>query len=159
LVLIVDCGITAATEVAEARERGLDGVGTDHHRPGAALPDCPIVPTRPSAYPFPELCGTGVVCKLGQPLFGPASEVPRRHVDRVDPAASADVVSVVAGDGRRATAGLRARARAARAGLRASVEPAGADPATVDAGAVGFRRAARLNRAGRLGHRREALEL
>jgi single-stranded-DNA-specific exonuclease len=33
------------------------------------------------------------------------------------------------------------------------------DPATVDAGAVGFRLAPRLNAAGRLGHPREALEL
>src|SRR4051794_26724426 len=31
LVLTVDCGITAAAEVAEARERGLDVVATDHH--------------------------------------------------------------------------------------------------------------------------------
>src|SRR5213083_3473954 len=56
LVLTVDCGITAVAEVAEARERGLDVVVTDHHRPAETLPDCPIVATRPSAYPFPELC-------------------------------------------------------------------------------------------------------
>ena len=76
LVLTVDCGITAVDEVAEARERGLDVVVTDHHRPGETLPDCPIVATRPSAYPFPELCGTGVVYKLGQALFGVESEFP-----------------------------------------------------------------------------------
>ncbi|HEY6835998.1 MAG TPA: DHH family phosphoesterase, partial [Gaiellaceae bacterium] len=65
LVLTVDCGITAVAEVAEASERGLDVVVTDHHRPGEELPDCPVVATRPSDYPFPELCGTGVVYKLG----------------------------------------------------------------------------------------------
>src|SRR5215471_19959417 len=32
LVLTVDCGITAVAEVAEAKERGLDVVVTDHHR-------------------------------------------------------------------------------------------------------------------------------
>ena len=77
LVLTVDCGITAVDEVAEARERGLDVVVTDHHRPGETLPDCPVVATRPSEYPFPELCGTGVVYKLGQALFGLDSEVPQ----------------------------------------------------------------------------------
>src|SRR5213079_3799252 len=39
------------------------------------------------------------------------------------------------------------------------MQGAGVDPATVDAGAVGFRLAPRLNAAGRLGHPREALEL
>src|SRR6266498_4083462 len=70
LVLTVDCGITAVEEIAEARARGLEIVVTDHHRPGATLPDCPVVATRPSGYPFPELCGTGVVYKLGEALLG-----------------------------------------------------------------------------------------
>ena len=64
LVLTVDCGITAVDEVAEARRLGLDVIVTDHHRPAETLPDCPIVATRPSKYPFPELCGTGVAYKL-----------------------------------------------------------------------------------------------
>src|SRR5919206_463047 len=63
LVVTVDCGITAADEVAAARAQGLEVVVTDHHRPGERLPDCPLVVTRPSEYPFPELCGTGVVFK------------------------------------------------------------------------------------------------
>jgi single-stranded-DNA-specific exonuclease len=159
LVLTVDCGITAAAEVAEAREHGLDVVVTDHHRPGETLPDCPVVATRPSAYPFPELCGTGVVYKLGQALFGIDSEIPRRHLDLVALATIADVVPLVDENRSLAIAGLRALARTAKPGLRALMQSAGVDPATVDAGAVGFRLAPRLNAAGRLGHPREALEL
>jgi len=159
LVLTVDCGITAAAEVAEAKERGLDVVVTDHHRPGETLPDCPIVATRPSAYPFPELCGTGVVYKLGQALFGVDSEIPRRHLDLVALATIADVVPLVDENRSLAIAGLRALARTAKPGLRALMQSAGVDPATVDAGSVGFRLAPRLNAAGRLGHPREALEL
>jgi single-stranded-DNA-specific exonuclease len=159
LVLTVDCGITAAVEVAEAKERGLDVVVTDHHRPGETLPDCPIVATRPSEYPFPELCGTGVVYKLGQALFGVDSEIPRRHLDLVALATIADVVPLVDENRSLAIAGLRALARTAKPGLRALMQSAGVDPATVDAGAVGFRLAPRLNAAGRLGHPREALEL
>ena len=159
LVLTVDCGITAVAEVAEARERGLDVVVTDHHRPGEALPDCPLVATRPSEYPFPELCGTGVVYKLGQALFGVDSEIPRRHLDLVALATIADVVPLVDENRSLAIAGLRALARTAKPGLRALMQSAGVDPATVDAGAVGFRLAPRLNAAGRLGHPREALEL
>jgi single-stranded-DNA-specific exonuclease len=159
LVLTVDCGITAVDEVAEAKERGLEVVVTDHHRPGASLPDCPLVATRPSAYPFPELCGTGVVYKLGQALFGLESEIPRRHLDLVALATIADVVPLVDENRSLAIAGLRALARTARPGLRALMRSAGVDPAVVDAGAVGFRLAPRLNAAGRLGHPREALEL
>src|SRR6476659_9542072 len=159
LVLTVDCGITAVAEVAAAKERGLDVVVTDHHRPAETLPDCPIVATRPSKYPFPELCGTRVVYKLGQALFGVDSEVPRRHLDLVALATIADVVPLVDENRSLAIAGLRALARTAKPGLRALMQSAGVDPATVDAGAVGFRLAPRLNAAGRLGHPREALEL
>src|SRR3954447_25645790 len=95
LVLTVDCGITAVEEVAEAKTRGLEGIVTDHHRPAETLPDCPILATRPSDYPFPELCGTGVVYKLGQALFGVDSEIPRRHLDLVALATIADVVPLV----------------------------------------------------------------
>ncbi len=70
LLLTVDCGITAVEAVEEAKRLGLEVVVTDHHRPGERLPDCPAVATRPSDYPFPELCGTGVVHKLGQALLG-----------------------------------------------------------------------------------------
>jgi single-stranded-DNA-specific exonuclease len=159
LVLTVDCGVTAAAEVAEAKARGLDVIVTDHHRPGETLPDCPIVATRPSEYPFPELCGTGVVYKLGQALFGTDSEIPRRHLDLVALATIADVVPLVDENRSLAIAGLRALARTSKPGLRALMQRAGVDPATVDSGAVGFRLAPRLNAAGRLGHPREALEL
>jgi single-stranded-DNA-specific exonuclease len=147
------------TEVAEARERGLDVVVTDHHRPGAELPECPVVATRPSDYPFPELCGTGVVYKLGQALFGVDSEIPRRHLDLVALATIADVVPLLDENRALALAGLRALARTQKPGLQALMRAAGVDPATVDAGACGFRLGPRINAAGRLGHPRAALEL
>ena len=92
LVLTVDCGITAVEEVAHAKELGLEVVVTDHHRPGERLPDCPVVATRPSEYPFPELCGTGVVYKLAQALG--AAHLDRR-LDLVALATVADVVPLL----------------------------------------------------------------
>src|SRR5437870_2360570 len=159
LVLTVDCGITAVDEVRRARELGLDVVVTDHHRPGDELPDCPIVATRPSDYPFPELCGTGVVYKLGQALLGVESEVLRRHLDLVALATIADVVPLVGENRSLAIAGLRTLARTQKLGLRALMKAAHVDPAAVDAGKVGFRLAPRINAAGRLGDPRAALEL
>ena len=152
LVITVDCGITAVAEVAEARARGLEVIVTDHHRPGETLPDCPIVAST-------ALCGTGVVHKLGQALFGIDSEVTKRHLDLVALATIADVVPLVDENRTLAIAGLRALARTQKLGLRALMRAAGVDPATVDAGAVGFRLAPRINAAGRLGHPRAALQL
>jgi single-stranded-DNA-specific exonuclease len=159
LVLTVDCGITAAEEVARARELGLDVIVTDHHRPGEDLPDCPIVATRPSRYPFPELCGTGVVWKLAQALAGADSDSLRRHLDLVAIATISDVVPLVDENRFLALAGLKALARTQKAGVRALMRSAGVDPAAVDEGAVGFRLAPRINAAGRLSHPEAALEL
>jgi single-stranded-DNA-specific exonuclease len=159
LVVTVDCGITAVREVEQARALGLDVIVTDHHRPGSELPDCPIVATRPSDYPFPELCGTGVVLKLAQALLGPESDCWRRHLDLVALATIADVVPLVDENRSLAIAGLRALALTQKPGLRALMAAGRVDPATVDAGAVGFRLAPRINAAGRLGHPAAALEL
>ncbi|TML64589.1 MAG: single-stranded-DNA-specific exonuclease RecJ [Actinobacteria bacterium] len=159
LVVTVDCGITAVDEVAQARAVGLDVVVTDHHQPGERLPDCPLVVTRPSEYPFPELCGTGVVFKLAQALLGPESEVLRRHLDLVALATVADVVPLVGENRSLAIAGLRALARTRKPGLRALMKTARVDPAALDEASIGFRLAPRINAAGRLGHPATALEL
>jgi single-stranded-DNA-specific exonuclease len=160
LVLTVDCGITAVDEVAHAKELGLEVVVSDHHRAGDALPDCPVVgPYRGSAYPFGELCGTGVVFKLGQALLGTESETLLRHLDLVATATIADVVSLVDENRGLAIAGLRSLASTQKPGLRELMKVARVDPAAVDAGTVGFRLAPRLNAAGRLGDPEAALEL
>jgi single-stranded-DNA-specific exonuclease len=156
LVLTVDCGITAVEEVAEARRLGLEVIVTDHHRPGDELPDCPVVATRPSSYPFPELCGTGVVFKLLQAL---ADDPLERHLDLVALATIADVVPLVDENRAFATAGLKRLARTQRPGLRALMRSARVDPATIDEGAVAFRLAPRINAAGRLCRPEIALDL
>src|SRR3954454_2889837 len=159
LVLTVDCGVTAVEEVAHARELGLDVVVTDHHRSGDELPACPVVGPYRGDYPFRELCGTGVVWKLGQALLGADSDALARHLDLVAVATVADVVPLLDENRGLAVAGLRALARTQKAGLRELMRVARVDAAAVDAGMIGFRLAPRLNAAGRLGRPEAALEL
>jgi single-stranded-DNA-specific exonuclease len=155
LLLTVDCGITAIEEVAYARQLGLEVVLTDHHRPAERLPDCPVVAARPSSYPFADLCGTGVVYKLAQAL-GVATD---GLLDLVALATVADVVPLLDENRGLVAAGLRRLACTGRPGLVALMRSAGVDPATVDAGAIGFRLAPRINAAGRLCHPAAALRL
>jgi single-stranded-DNA-specific exonuclease len=159
LVLTVDCGVTAVEEIAEAHAQGLDVIVTDHHRPGETLPDCPVVATRPSEYPFPELCGTGVVYKLGEALLGAGHAALTRHLDLVALATISDVVPLVDENRALALAGLRGLARTQKPGLQALMKAARVDPARVDEGAVGFRLAPRINASGRLSRPGAALDL
>jgi single-stranded-DNA-specific exonuclease len=159
LVLTVDCGVTAVDEVALARSLGLEVVVTDHHRAGAELPACPVVGPYRGDYAFRDLCGTGVVWKLGQALLGDDSEALARHLDLVAVGTVADVVPLVDENRGLAVAGLRRLARTQKPGLRELMRTARVDPAAVDSGAIGFRLAPRLNAAGRLGRPEAALEL
>ena len=162
LVLTVDCGITAVTEVRRARELGMDVIVTDHHRPAEELPECTLVCTRPSGYAFPELCGTGVVLKLGEALLdrlGRDRAELDAHLDLVALATVADVVPLVDENRGLVRAGLRRMARTSKPGLRALMAAARIDRTRVGSSDLGFRLGPRINAAGRLGHPGVALEL
>src|SRR5581483_4950204 len=159
LVVTVDCGITAVTEVAEAKRLGLDVVVTDHHRPGDAFPACAVVAPLKGDYPFAGLCGTGVVWKLAEALLGPGHPFLEEHLDVVALATVADVVPLLDENRALALVGLRRLAQTQKPGLRALMRVAGVDPAACDEGAIGFRLAPRINAAGRLCRPQAALEL
>jgi single-stranded-DNA-specific exonuclease len=159
LVLTVDCGITAVAEVEHARSLGLSVVVTDHHRPADTFPDCPVVATLKGSYPFPGLCGTGVVWKLAEALLGGGHPFLDRHLDLVALATVADVVPLLDENRAIARAGLRRLAQTSKPGLRALMRVAHVDPATVDESSIGFRLAPRINASGRLCRPEAALAL
>jgi len=162
LLIAVDCGITSAPEIDAAQALGLDAVVVDHHRPAERLPSCPIVHPTVSGYPFGNLCAAGVALKLARALEATAGqdpELPEEDLDLVALATVADLVPLRGENRRLVREGLRVLARTSKPGLRALMAVANVDPARIDADALGFRLAPRLNAAGRLGRADGALEL
>jgi single-stranded-DNA-specific exonuclease len=158
LLITVDCAITAVDEVAAARAAGIDVIVTDHHSPRAdgRLPDAPIVHPAVCGYPFPEICGTAVAFKLAQALGAPTAAA---DIELVALATVADVVPLVGENRRLVREGLRELANTSKPGLRALMAVARVDPGDLDAGAVGFRLAPRINAAGRIRRADAGLEL
>lgn len=70
LVITVDCGISAHTDIKKIVDNlGVSVVVTDHHNPPDRLPDCICVNPK-LGYPYPHLCGAGVALKVVQALGG-----------------------------------------------------------------------------------------
>jgi single-stranded-DNA-specific exonuclease len=162
LIVTVDCGITAVEEVAAARAAGVDVVVTDHHRPRAddRVPDAPIVHPALGGYPCPELCGAAVAWKLALALEAAAgASGAEDDLDLVALATVADCVPLRGENRAIVRRGLRALAATSKPGLRALMRVASVEPATLDARAVSFRLAPRINAAGRLRRADAGLEL
>jgi single-stranded-DNA-specific exonuclease len=162
LIVTVDCGVTAVAEVALARELGVEVVVSDHHRPGNALPDCPIVHPALGGYPFEHLCGAAVALKLSEALRGAAGLDQAGADEDLDLAGLAtlcDMVPLVGENRRIARAGMVELGRTRKQGLRALMAVAQLDPADLDERAAGFRLGPRINAAGRLKRADAALEL
>src|SRR3954454_3756928 len=142
----------------------MDVVVTDHHSPRAdgTLPDAPIVHPAVCGYPCEDLCAGGVAHKLAAALLRGAGRDPAEadgDLDLVALATIADCVPLRGENRRLVREGLRVLARTEKVGLRALMRVAQVDPGAIDARAVGFRLAPRINAAGRM-HRADAgLEL
>lgn len=67
LLITVDCGITAAVEIAKVAAQNVDVIITDHHEPTDKIPHC-VATLNPklvdNPYPNRDLTGVGVAFKL-----------------------------------------------------------------------------------------------
>ena len=116
------------------------------------------------AYPFLDLCGCGVAFKLVQQL---QRELPDKLpdgqekwlLDLVALATVADIVSLVDENRAYVRWGIEVIKRTRRPGIKALAAAAGYKLAEVNATAIGFTLAPRLNAAGRLAHGQLAVDL
>ena len=68
LIIALDCGIKAIEQVKYAKDKGIDFIICDHHRPCESLRSCSrtLTERHDCNYPFNELSGCGIGFKLAQ---------------------------------------------------------------------------------------------
>ena len=156
LVISVDCGVKSVEFVARAREKGVDVIVTDHHRPGETLPDAVAV-LNPvlagSGYPDAGLAGVGVTFKLVQALLekaGKPAGLPH-YMKLVSIGTVADVAELKGENRVFVKQGLKGLRDVANPGLRSLLEACGLGNRRISEGDLGFRIGPRINAAGRMG--------
>ena len=157
LVITVDCGITALSEVKKAQKMGLDIVITDHHTPRETLPPATATVNPKlinSAYPFTELAGVGVAFKLLQALFHSVGREGQLNelLDLVAMGTIADMVPLLGENRFLATQGLKVANETPRLGIRELMTKAGLTSGDLSSEVISWVIAPRLNAAGRLAH-------
>jgi single-stranded-DNA-specific exonuclease len=163
LIIALDCGIKAIDKVAYAKEKNIDFIICDHHRPGDNLPAAVAVldPKRSDCtYPYDELCGCGVGFKLIQALGSRRGEtindlIP--YLDLVATAIGADIVPVTGENRVLAYHGLKVINNNPRVGFKAIINEIKKTVLTITD--VVFTIAPRINAAGRMEHGQYAVNL
>ena len=163
LIIALDCGVKAIDKVAYAKEKGVDFIICDHHRPGKKLPDAIAVldPKRIDCdYPFDELCGCGVGFKLCQAITqtnGWNFNILIPYLDLVATAIGADIVPMIDENRILAYHGLHVINTSPRPGFQAIISQLN-KPSLTSTDVV-FTIAPRINAAGRMKHGLFAVEL
>ena len=163
LIIALDCGIKSIDHVAYAKEKNIDFIICDHHRPGQFLPEAVAVldPKRTDCfYPYDELCGCGVGFKLIQALGSNRGQtiddfIP--YLDLVATAIAADIVPMTGENRVLAYYGLQVINDNPRPGIKALIHQV--KKQTLDITDVVFIIAPRINAAGRIKHGNHAVEL
>lgn len=163
LIIALDCGIKSIAHVAYAKEKGIDFIICDHHRPGDELPQAVAVldPKREDCrYPYDELCGCGVGFKLIQALGqqrGQTLEDLVPYLDLVATAIAADIVPITGENRVLAKFGLEVINTSPRPGFKALIQHLKKKVLTITD--VVFIIAPRINAAGRIKHGNAAVAL
>ncbi len=163
LIIALDCGVKAIEKVAYAKEKEIDFIICDHHRPGKNLPDAVAVldPKREDcSYPYDELCGCGVGFKLIQALGSRRGETIyeiTQYLDLVATAIGADIVPITGENRILAYYGLKVINEQPRIGFKAIIDQI--NKATLTITDVVFIIAPRINAAGRMKHGQHAVNL
>ena len=163
LIIALDCGTKAIEKVAYAKQKNIDFIICDHHKPGIEIPRAIAVlnPKREDcSYPFDELCGCGVGFKLIQALGKSRKQTINDLVPYLDLVATAIAADIVPMNGENRTLayfGLEVINSNPRNGIKAIIQQVKKQRLTITD--VVFIIAPRINAAGRIKHGNYAVEL
>lgn len=163
LIISLDCGVRAITQITRAKEKGIDFIVCDHHNPEILPPAIAILdPKRLDCpYPYKELSGCGVGFKFLQ-AFCKRRNIEElklfRHLDLLAVSIASDIVPIT-GENRILTYwGLRQINKEPRPGIKALSQIAGFKK-DLDINNIVFGIGPRINAAGRIEHARAAVYL
>jgi len=173
LIITVDCGINALSEITLAKRLGMEVIVTDHHKiPSDFEPICPTInPLRPdSLFPFRELSGVGLAFYLAIAIRSHLREAGffkdtcepdlRSYLDLVALGTVADIVPLTEENRIMVKSGLNVLMDSQRPGIKALLRVSGIRKdqiiATDD---ISFKLAPRLNAMGRLGSTTRSVHL
>lgn len=162
LLITVDCGITAAVEIAKVVEQKVDVIVTDHHEPTNKIPHC-IATLNPkllnNTYPNRELTGVGVAFKLAHAItkqlvaegkISPKKIDLKRYLDLVALGTISDMGALLGENRILVRYGLRQLRKTKRIGLSKLVSICDVDLNDISTFSVASKIAPRLNSLGRI---------
>ncbi len=158
LIITVDCGISCFKEVEYAKEKGIEIIVTDHHEIPEILPDTLVLNAKieGQAYPFKELCGTGLAYKISEALLG------QKKAEEFLPIAAiatiADIVSLTGENRNIVKRGLKSLEKLP-IGLRALFKENKVSLSNPSATDIAFKIAPKINSSGRMGDAGDSLAL
>lgn len=171
LLITVDCGITAAAEIAKFAEHNVDVIITDHHEPTDKIPHC-VATLNPklnnNPYPNRDLTGVGVAFKLAHGITNqlvaegkitPKKIDLKRYLDLVALGTIADMGALVGENRLLVRYGLRQLRKTKRIGLSKLVSVCDVDLNDVSTFIVASKIAPRLNSLGRIDDPKKGVQL
>jgi single-stranded-DNA-specific exonuclease len=171
LFITVDCGITAAAELARLAEHQIDVIITDHHEPTAKLPEVAAILNPKLAldpYPNKHLTGVGVAFKFAHAITNHLSQEgllpPRKidlkkYLDLVALGTVSDMGALVGENRVLVRYGIRQLRRTKRIGLAKLLLIAEGELQSLDTMIIASKIAPRLNSLGRIADPAKGVEL
>lgn len=172
LLITVDCGITAAIEIAKVAAENVDVIITDHHEPTDKIPHC-VATLNPKLvndkYPNRDLTGVGVAFKLAHGITNqltaegklPPKKIDlKRYLDLVALGTISDMGSLLVMENRILVKyGLRQLRKGKRMGLAKLFSICDVDLNELSTFTIASKIAPRLNSLGRIDDPRKGVQM
>jgi single-stranded-DNA-specific exonuclease len=171
LLITVDCGITAALEIAKVIQKNVDVIITDHHEPTDKIPHC-IATLNPkllnNLYPNRDLTGVGVAFKLAHAItnqlvaegkISPRKVDLKRYLDLVALGTISDMGSLLGENRILVRYGIRQLKKTKRIGLMKLITISDVDLNELSTFAIASKIAPRLNSLGRIDDPQKGVEM